>query len=801
MKRRPLTTSADKPSSPAAEVARPDVRGADAVLTIDLAAIVANYRFLRQAAHPATCAAVVKADAYGLGVGKVAPALQDAGCAWFFVATLDEGIALRDILGPASRIGILNGLAAGCERVCWRASLTPVINTAAQYRAYAELAGQVEARLPVILQFDTGMTRLGLSEAEALALAAAPSQRLAPVVVMSHLACAPTRDHPANAAQLAAFQRIGALFPGVDRSLAASSGIFLGAGYHVEMVRPGAALFGISPCPGQAMRPVVRVQGRVMQMREVPEGTAVADHACDDCGRLCRWRAAQCVASRGGMVRRTSDASRWMPFDGQHNFGRNRNRPSSRSICRSHRPGSGCRHRRRGGGDHRLRDPHPARPSLRTALLGAGAADLMRVLVLGSGVVGVASAYYLAKAGHEVVVVDRQAAAGMETSFANAGQVSPGYATPWAGPGIPMKALKWLAMRHRPLVVWPLPEPRLYFWLAQMLANCTEDAFRRNKGRMLGLAEYSRDCLRALRAETGIAYDHREQGTLQLFRTAKQLDAAAHDTAVLDTHAIRYELLDRAGCVACEPALRFAKSPIVGGLRLPGDETGDALKFTQALAAICAALGVEFRYGTDVEALLVEQGRVVGVATGQGQTITADAYVVAMGSFTPRLLRPLGIAIPVYPVKGYSLTAPIQDLEGAPVSTVMDETYKIAITRLGDRIRVGGTAELAGFSSALRGPRRTTLEHSVADLFPRSCDLKDASFWTGLRPMTPDGTPIVGATRIPNLYTNTGHGTLGWTMACGSGRVLADLMSGRPPEIDIGELGMSRYGSDGRVAA
>ncbi|MGV7033155.1 D-amino acid dehydrogenase [Methylobacterium symbioticum] len=417
----------------------------------------------------------------------------------------------------------------------------------------------------------------------------------------------------------------------------------------------------------------------------------------------------------------------------------------------------------------------------------------MHVLVLGGGVVGVTSAWYLARAGHQVTVVDRQPGAGLETSFANAGQVSPGYSAPWAAPGIPVKALKWLMMRHRPLVLWPSLEPRLYGWLARMLANCTEEAYTRNKGRMVRLAEYSRDALRDLRAETGIAYDHREQGTLQLFRTQKQLDHVPDDTRVLDAYGVPYAVLDPAGCIAAEPALARVSGTFVGGLRLPGDETGDAHLFTQRLAALCEAQGVSFRYGTTVAGLRHEGGAVTGVVTGSGAVLSADAYVAAMGSYTPALLRPLGIDLPVYPVKGYSLTLPVTNPEAAPVSTVMDETYKVAITRLGDRIRVGGTAELAGFSQVLRPPRRETLARSLGDLFPAGGDLDQARFWTGLRPMTPDGTPIVGPTSLANLYTNTGHGTLGWTMACGSGRLLADLVSRRAPEIAADDLALGRY--------
>lgn len=427
----------------------------------------------------------------------------------------------------------------------------------------------------------------------------------------------------------------------------------------------------------------------------------------------------------------------------------------------------------------------------------------MRVLVLGSGVVGVTSAWYLARAGHEVTVLDRQPAPGMETSFANAGQVSPGYSAPWAAPGIPVKALKWLLMRHRPLVLWPRLDGGLYRWLARMLANCSGSAYALNKGRMLRLAEYSRDCLRALRAETGIAYDQRMRGTLQLFRTQKQLDAVAGDTRVLDAFGVPYEVLDPAGCIAAEPALGLVPGRFVGGLRLPGDETGDAHLFTQRLAGLAAAAGVTFRHGVTIRALRAEAGRVSGVVTDRGE-VAADAYVVALGSYSPALLRPIGVSVPVYPVKGYSLTLPVTEKAAAPVSTVMDETYKVAITRLGDRIRVGGTAELAGFSLRLRRPRRETLEHSLRDLFPRGGDLVQASFWTGLRPMTPDGTPVVGSTRYANLFLNTGHGTLGWTHACGSGKALADIVSGRVPEVDfafVGQLAQSGSPAKTQLAA
>ncbi len=417
----------------------------------------------------------------------------------------------------------------------------------------------------------------------------------------------------------------------------------------------------------------------------------------------------------------------------------------------------------------------------------------MKVLVLGGGVIGVASAYYLAKAGHEVEVVERQSGAALETSFANAGEISPGYSAPWAGPGVPIKAIKWMLMHHSPLVIWPLLDPAMWRWGAMMLANCTARAYALNKSRMVPIAEYSRDCLKALRAETGISYDQRMQGTLQLFRSQKQLDDIGSDVAVLSQYGVPFEVLDRAGFCRVEPALKLTQHKFVGALRLPGDETGDCFKFTQRLAEMASELGVKFRWDTRIQALQVGGGAITGVHTDAG-LLRADRVLVALGSHSPLLLQPVGIRIPVYPVKGYSITVPITDAQHAPESTIMDETHKVAVTRLGDRIRVGGTAELAGYSLNLRQARRGTLNHVVTDLFPKAGDLSRATFWCGLRPMTPDGAPIIGATPVQNLLLATGHGTLGWTMAAGTGRVIADLVSGRQPEIDVRGLAMARYG-------
>jgi D-amino-acid dehydrogenase len=308
---------------------------------------------------------------------------------------------------------------------------------------------------------------------------------------------------------------------------------------------------------------------------------------------------------------------------------------------------------------------------------------------------------------------------------------------------------------------------------------------------MMRVAEYSRHCLDALRLETGIAYEQRTRGTLQLFRTQAQMYAVGRDIQVLKELGVPYELLSATELKSAEPALAFAHTPLAGGLRLPSDETGDCHMFTTKLAAMAQSLGVEFIYDTAIEEILHANGSIVGVRSGT-QTYRADRYVVALGSYSRSLLSDLGLNIPVYPVKGYSLTIPLIDEALAPQSTVLDETYKVAVTRFDNRIRVGGMAELGGFDLGLNPQRRETLEKVVTDLFPGG-DLKQASFWTGLRPMTPDSTPIIGPTSISNLYLNTGHGTLGWTMACGSGKLVADQVTGKRPEISTDGLSLSRY--------
>jgi D-amino-acid dehydrogenase len=422
----------------------------------------------------------------------------------------------------------------------------------------------------------------------------------------------------------------------------------------------------------------------------------------------------------------------------------------------------------------------------------------VKIIVLGAGVIGVTTAYYLARAGAEVTVVDRHIGPAQETSFANAGQVSPGYSTPWGAPGIPLKALKWMFQRHAPLSIRPDGTLFQLRWLAAMLRNCSPTRYDINKERMLRLSHYSRECLQHLRQATDIRYEGRTAGTLQLFRAPEQLQQAERDMRVLRECGIDFELLDGAGVRRVEPALAQTSTKIAGGLRLPTDETGDCFLFTNELARLAQGLGVQFRFNTAIESFRLDAHRgITGLELGDGETLRADRYVLALASYSRPFLLSTGLDIPVYPVKGYSLTIPITNEALAPVSTVLDETYKIALTRFDQRIRVGGMAELAGFDRTLRTRRRATLELVTRELFPGG-DLARAEFWTGLRPMTPDSTPIVGASPHRNLFINTGHGTLGWTMACGSGQLLADLITGKTPDISTEGLSVHRYGSPSR---
>jgi D-amino-acid dehydrogenase len=419
----------------------------------------------------------------------------------------------------------------------------------------------------------------------------------------------------------------------------------------------------------------------------------------------------------------------------------------------------------------------------------------MRVLVMGAGIIGMTSAWYLAQDGHEVSVIDRQPGPGLETSYANAGEISPSYAAPWANPSVITKAIGWMLARHGPLRIYPTLDPAQWRWLWQMTANCGSKAYLRNLQRMQRLAVYSRDCFIAMRAKTGWRYDDRQQGTLLFFRDPHGLASVNSDLDVLRSFGVRVDILDADACVRVEPGLAPVREKIAGALHMPDDETGDCLMFCDVLHERLRTMGVQFQFGNEIHALERHGDRLTGIRSRAGM-LSADAYVLALGSHSPLLARPLGIELPVYPVKGYSLTVPVKDEARAPRSSIVDEDYKVALTRLGSRIRVAGTAEIGGYDMRMRQGRLDTIVHVLADLFPGGFERSEMSFWTGMRPMTPDGTPIVGRSPLANLYLNTGHGTFGWTMSLGSGRVLADLIAGRTPAIDMAGLELSRYRED-----
>ena len=418
----------------------------------------------------------------------------------------------------------------------------------------------------------------------------------------------------------------------------------------------------------------------------------------------------------------------------------------------------------------------------------------MHIIILGAGVIGVTQAYYLAKKGHKVTVFDRHENSALETSFGNAGQITPGYAMLWAAPGIPMKAIKWLFEKHAPLAIQPTLDLAQYKFLWNMYRNCTNQKFDINKSRLMRISEYSRQCLIDLRAETGIAYENRSLGITQLLRTQKQMENVNAYTKILDEFSVPYEILDQAGILAVEPGLKASAHKLLGGLRLPNDETGDCYLFTSRLTEMCESLGVQFKFNHTIENIVTDGHKIASI-TANGEDYSGDVFVDCLGAYTPFLLRKIGINVPIYPMKGYSLTAEIDDEEYAPVSSILDDTYKVAITRFDKRMRIGGMAEISGFNLKLNPKRRETLEFILNDLFPKAGNIKSATFWAGLRPKTPDSTPIIGATQYNNLYINAGHGTLGWTQACGSSRYLSDIISGNAPEIATEGLDISRYDS------
>jgi D-amino-acid dehydrogenase len=413
----------------------------------------------------------------------------------------------------------------------------------------------------------------------------------------------------------------------------------------------------------------------------------------------------------------------------------------------------------------------------------------MKILVFGAGVIGVTSAWYLAKAGHEVVVIDRQAAAGMETSFANGGQISVSHAEPWANPGAPLKILKWLGREDAPLLFRLRADLRQWSWGLRFLLECLPGRTRRNTLTILRLALYSRTMLQQLRRETGMAYDHLEKGILHLHSDEADFAHAHARVLLMREYGCAMELKTTQELLAIEPALKATRIRIVGATYSPEDESGDAHRFTQNLAAACHEQGVAFRYEASVEAMATAGDAVTGAALcdarGRREVVNADACVVALGSYSPFLLASVGVRVPVYPVKGYSVTAPLAHPDAAPTVCMTDESAKIAVTRLGNRLRSAGTAELTGYDTSPNEARCRAIIERVEELFPGAGEFSNASRWAGLRPATPSNVPLIGRARYRNLFVNTGHGTLGWTLACGSGKAIADLLSGRPPEVEF----------------
>jgi len=416
----------------------------------------------------------------------------------------------------------------------------------------------------------------------------------------------------------------------------------------------------------------------------------------------------------------------------------------------------------------------------------------MKVIILGAGVVGVTSAWYLREAGHEVTVVERQPGPGLETSFANGGQISVSHAEPWSNPAALLQILKWLGRQDAPLLFRPRADLAQWLWGARFLFECLPRRARANARQILSLALYSAGELRSLRQKTAIAYDELTRGILSFYADQREFERAAVLADSMRAWGCARDIKSVAECVAIEPALREAGPRLAGGIFAPGDESGDAHVFTQKLAALCAERGVDFRFLHSVRRLHAAGGRIAGVEVGEpqrgAQVLSADCYVVALGSYSAPLLRGAGIPIPVYPVKGYSVTLLVGPQHDAPSVSLTDEAHRLVVSRLGQRLRIAGTAELAGYDNEINRLRCEAIMQRAFELFPRAGDRDRAEFWAGLRPATPGNVPLIGRTRYSNLFLNTGHGTLGWTLACGSGRAITDLVSGSRPEVDFGFL-------------
>lgn len=416
----------------------------------------------------------------------------------------------------------------------------------------------------------------------------------------------------------------------------------------------------------------------------------------------------------------------------------------------------------------------------------------MHVLVIGGGVIGITTAYYLQQHGFGVTLVEGRSALATGASHVNAGQLSADYATPWAAPGIPLQAIKWLWQQDAPLAIRLTSQWRQYRWLWQALTNCNHSRYKINKERMLALARYSRDCMDQLRAHAGISFSAQQLGLTQLLRTERQMQRSSRDLTVLQQLGIVHRLLQGAELLQVEPALGHSLHKLAGGLHLPDDQTGDCHEFCLQLAQLLERGGAQILLDSPVQSIACTADLIAGVVVN-GHTLRADHYVMAAGHESAGLLLQLGIDVPLYPLKGYSLTYQITGEQDAPRSTVLDETSKVAITRLGSRVRVGGMAELCGNDLSLTARRRRTLEKVVNELYPAAGDSSSAEFWAGLRPSTPDSVPILGRCAYANLWLNIGHGTLGWTMACGSAQYLTDLLLGRPAAFAAGGLDIFRY--------
>ena len=435
----------------------------------------------------------------------------------------------------------------------------------------------------------------------------------------------------------------------------------------------------------------------------------------------------------------------------------------------------------------------------------------MRVIVLGSGLLGVSSAWYLSQLGHEVTVIDRQAAPAAETSHANGGQISVSHAEPWANPSAPLKVLKWLGKEDAPLLFRLRADPAQWAWCLRFLRECTPARTRHNIAQIVRLGTYSRAMLQQLRDDTGIDYDQRTQGILHFYTSEQEFDSALEPSRQMRELGCDRQVISAERAIEIEPALAPMRSQLAGATYTAEDESGDAHKFTVALAKRCEERGVRFLMGHHITRLVQDQGRItdVEVTDPQGNflRLKADSFVLAAGSFSPALVAPLGLRLPIYPAKGYSVTLPVVDASRAYEVSLTDDEFKLVFSRYTsasesgapqDRLRIAGTAELGGYDRHLNEERCQAIVRRVQQLFPGAADLNGAEFWSGLRPATPSNVPLIGQSRISNLFLNTGHGTLGWTHACGSGKALADIVSGRLPEVDFafqGKLPTGRIGA------